>query len=90
MYLGPRLAAAARAVGAGRALGRLVLREAALGRQPLVELAARCVLQDQVDALRVPEVAVHAQDVLVDEVRLDLDLSSKLVLDAVLLELRLA
>ena len=52
------------------------LAEPSLGRELLVQLAARAVLEDEVAVLVVAEVAVHAQDVKVAEVgrrRLGLD-----------------
>ena len=71
-------------------LGRFRLGEAELDGELLIKFSARRELEDEVDALLVPEVAVHAQNVPVHEVRLDLDFTPELVLDAVLLELRLA
>ena len=65
------------------------LREAAALRQLLVELAARRKLEDDVDALLVVKVAVHAQDVLVPQVALDLNLAPQLVLHARLAQLAL-
>jgi hypothetical protein len=70
-------------------LGGLPLAETALGLEVLVELAAGAVLEDQVDALVVEEVAVEAEDVDVAEVRLDLNLPAELVLDPGLEELGL-
>ena len=55
-------------------LGGLAFGEAALVGQMLVELAVGGILQNEVDALVIVEVAVHSQDVLVAEVSLDFNL----------------
>ena len=54
-----------------------------------VDFSLRRVLQNHVDALVIEEVAVHAKDVLVTQVCLNLDLAPDLLLDAALLELAL-
>jgi hypothetical protein len=46
----------------------------------LVELATRGILQNQIYFFIVPEEAIHPEDILMTEVRLDLDLPSKLML----------
>ena len=46
----------------------------------LVELTTGGILQYQIYFLIVPEKAIHPEDILMTEVRLDLDLPSKLML----------
>lgn len=69
--------------------GRSALGEAAAVGQLLVQLPAGTVLEDEVDALGIVEVAKHAEDIAVAQVRLDLDLTTELVLDAGLEQLGL-
>lgn len=47
----------------------------------LVELATRGVLEYQINLLLVPEETIHAQDVVMTEVGLNLNLSPQLVFD---------
>lgn len=49
--------------------------------QILVELSPRGILQYKVNFLLVPEEAVHPENVVMAQVRLDLDLPPELVLD---------
>lgn len=69
--------------------GRGPFGECATGRELLVQLAPGTVFQYEVDVLVVVEVAVHAKDVTVAEVGLNLDLPTKLVLHAAFKELTL-
>ena len=69
--------------------GRGALGEPAAVGQFLVQLASGTVLEDEVDALLVEEVAEHPEDVAVAQVGLDLDLAAELMLDAGLEELGL-
>jgi hypothetical protein len=55
----------------------------------LVQLSATSELKDQKDALTVMEVTVQSEDVGVTEVALDLNLTTDLLLDTTLLQLRL-
>ena len=55
----------------------------------LVELSLCSILEDEIDAALIVEIAVEAQDVLVAEMRLDLYLSPQLVLYTRLGQLRL-
>ena len=52
-----------------------------------VELATCSVLEDDVDSAVVEEEAVHFKDVLVAEMGMDLDLSSQLINDSLILNL---
>ena len=64
-----------------------LLVEALCVAEHLEELAARGVLDDEVDARLVPEVSVEPDDVRVAEVGLDLDLAAQLAFHGFLLEL---
>ena len=83
--------AGASGAGASGSLARLggsLLVELAALLQLLVQLALGGELEDQVDARLIVKVAIQPQDVGVAQVRLDLDLSAELVLDARLAQLR--
>lgn len=55
----------------------------------LIQFATRCIFKNQVDLLVIPEESVHSQDVLMSEMRLNLDLSSQLMLHIALHQLLL-
>ncbi len=55
----------------------------------LVKLATRRVLQYKINLLLVPEEPIHAEHVLMSQVRLDLDFSTQLMLDVALEQLLL-
>mmetsp|Transcript_21606 Transcript_21606/g.44583 ORF Transcript_21606/g.44583 Transcript_21606/m.44583 type:complete len:271 (-) Transcript_21606:618-1430(-) len=83
-----RMAVTKRLTEIANELGRRPLRKPPLGSEPLVQLSARTVLQNQIDVLIVVEIAVHPQDVLVPQMRLDFDLAAQLVFAPVAEELR--
>jgi hypothetical protein len=57
--------------------------------EDLVQLTARGILKNEVDPRLVVEVAIHAKDVWMAQLRLDVDFALQLVLERSALELRL-
>lgn len=63
--------------------GGLPIAEVVLALQFLIQFAARCILENQIDPVVIVKVAKHAQDIRVPQVRLDLNLAPELMLDAI-------
>jgi hypothetical protein len=66
-----------------------LLREALKALKVFVKLSSRGEFEDEIDSALIVEITIKAKNIVVTKVRLDLDFSTKLVLNAGLSELRL-